>query len=265
MRGNGNTMSNDLSQSDASRQVLAESQKESFPYVVRAFGLDIIVHKGVFSPKYFEGWQTFTDKFPCIRGDDVLEIGCGVGVTAILLAQRGANRVVAVDVNPAAVANTRENAERNGVQIEVRQSDIFSAIEEHERFHTIYWNLPFIWMPPDYRVSSMLERALFDPGYELTTRFLASAHEHLYRGGRLLAGLGDFADLDLFRRIADEHGYEMRQVASGYGMEIHPVEFQLYELREKTAVFYAMPFTAHSLRRDSRSTELCSGGGVSRA
>ena len=238
-------MSNDLSQSDASRQVLAGSQKESFPYVMRAFGLDIIVHKGVFSPKHFEGWRTFTKKFPCIRGDDVLEIGCGVGVTAIVLAHRGANRVVAVDINPAAVVNTEENAERNGVQIEVRQSDIFSAIGEHERFHTIYWNLPFIWMPPDYRVSSMLERALFDPGYALTTRFLASAHKHLYKGGRLLAGLGDFADTDLFQRTADEHGYEVRQVASGYGMEVHPVEFQLYELRERAAIFYTMPFTTH--------------------
>jgi len=223
----------ELSQPDASRQVLLASQEESFPYLIHEFGLEIEVHKDVFSPKHFHGWRAFTKFFPCVKGEDVLEIGCGAGMTAVLLARKGARRVVAVDINPAAVANTLRNAERNDVRIDVRQSDVFSALGDRERFHTVYWNFPFLWMPPDYAVASVLERALYDPGYELMDRFLASARERLHKGGRVLVGMGDFADLNLFRVIADNHGYAVKQIASMSAREIHPVEFQFYELREK--------------------------------
>jgi len=246
MAVNRRKKSESLAQPEASRQVLLASQEESFPYLIREFGLEIEVHKDVFSPKHFHGWRAFTKFFPCVRGEDVLEIGCGAGMTAILLARKGARRVVAADISPAAVANTRRNAERNDVQIDVRQSDIFSALGDAERFHTIYWNLPFIWMPPDYEFSSVLERSLYDPGYALMVRFLAAARKRLYEGGRVLAGMGDFAKLDLFRSIADEHGYMATQIASMDALELYPVEFLLYELRKKIKIFYSMPFSAYT-------------------
>lgn len=54
--------------------------------------------------------------------DRVLDMGTGSGVNAILAA-RSARAVVAVDINPVAVAAARRNAERNGVsdRIEVRE------------------------------------------------------------------------------------------------------------------------------------------------
>ena len=223
-----------LNQIDASRVVLMKSQEENFPHVIREFGLEIEVHKDVFSPKHFDGGRAFTATFPSVKEEDVLEIGCGAGMTAVMLARKGARRVVAVDINPAAVANTQRNAERNGVQIEVLQSDIFSALGDKERFHTVCWNFPFIWMPPDYEFASVLERGLFDPGYSIMTRFLSSAHKYLHENGRVLVGMGDFADLDRFRSIADQFGYTAKQISSMSAQEIHPVEFQSFELRGKT-------------------------------
>ncbi|HWE57827.1 MAG TPA: 50S ribosomal protein L11 methyltransferase, partial [Acidimicrobiales bacterium] len=55
-------------------------------------------------------------------GLDVLDVGCGSGVLAIAAARLGAGRVVAVDIDPEAVAATRSNAGANGVAGQVEAS-----------------------------------------------------------------------------------------------------------------------------------------------
>ena len=48
-------------------------------------------------------------------GEQVIDLGCGSGILSIAALKLGAGHVLAVDVDPAAVKNTRENAELNGV------------------------------------------------------------------------------------------------------------------------------------------------------
>lgn len=48
-------------------------------------------------------------------GAEVLDVGCGSGVLAVAAVLLGAAGAVGVDIDPAAVAVTRANAERNGV------------------------------------------------------------------------------------------------------------------------------------------------------
>nr|WP_228288126.1 50S ribosomal protein L11 methyltransferase [Thermosipho ferrireducens] len=61
-------------------------------------------------------------------GDVVLDLGCGSGILSILAKKMGAGRVVAVDNDPLAVEVAKENAKKNGVDIEIRQSDLFSNV-----------------------------------------------------------------------------------------------------------------------------------------
>jgi SAM-dependent methyltransferase len=76
----------------------------------------------------------------------VLDLGTGCGYQAILAAQH-AQRVVATDVNPRAVAFARFNALLNGADnIEVRGGDGFSAVEG-ESFDLIVSNPPFVISP----------------------------------------------------------------------------------------------------------------------
>jgi ribosomal protein L11 methyltransferase len=49
-------------------------------------------------------------------GDRVLDVGCGSGVLSMAAALLGAASVEALDLDPAAVAATRDNARRNGVE-----------------------------------------------------------------------------------------------------------------------------------------------------
>lgn len=51
----------------------------------------------------------------------VLDMGCGTSVLAIFAKQQGAGKTVAIDIDEWSVENSKENAERNGVELEISQ------------------------------------------------------------------------------------------------------------------------------------------------
>jgi ribosomal protein L11 methyltransferase len=55
-------------------------------------------------------------------GATVIDYGCGSGILAIAAARLGAASVVGVDIDPQALAATRDNAARNRVEVAVRAS-----------------------------------------------------------------------------------------------------------------------------------------------
>ncbi|MGV2099227.1 class I SAM-dependent methyltransferase [Rhizobium sp. 21-4511-3d] len=62
----------------------------------------------------------------CVRGRDVIDLGCGSGIVAIAAAMGGA-RVTAIDTDAYAIAATRLNAAANGVTLAVLQSDLLDG------------------------------------------------------------------------------------------------------------------------------------------
>jgi SAM-dependent methyltransferase len=77
-----------------------------------------------------------------------LDLGTGCGIQAVLLA-RHAERIVATDLNPRAVAYAEFNAALNGLgQIEARHGDLFEPVEG-ERFDLIVCNPPFVISPEE--------------------------------------------------------------------------------------------------------------------
>lgn len=123
-------------------------------------------------------------------GSSVLDLGCGTGVVAVFAAQQ-ASRVIAVDINPAAVRCARINALLNGVEgkVEVREGDLWTPLA-NERFDVIVFNPPYFPGQP----RSNFERALRSDG--LSERFAAGLSEHLNPDGAallLLSSVGDVA------------------------------------------------------------------------
>ena len=62
-----------------------------------------------------------------LGGGSVLDLGCGSGVLSIAAARLGYGPVFGLDLGPAAVEETQRNAERNGVDVDVRAGDALSA------------------------------------------------------------------------------------------------------------------------------------------
>ena len=141
-------------------------------------------------------------------GDRVLDMGTGSGVNAILAASR-ARQVVAVDINPHAVAAARDNAARNGVadRVDVRLSDVFEAVDG--TFDLIVFDPPFRWFAP----RDLREAAITDENYRAMTAFFRGARRYLSDGGRMLVFFGTSGDLGYLRRLAEEERFGVETVA----------------------------------------------------
>ena len=65
-----------------------------------------------------------------LKDKTVLDMGCGTSVLAIYAKQKGAGRTVAIDIDEWSVENSKENAERNGVELDISQgtADNFDVI-----------------------------------------------------------------------------------------------------------------------------------------
>ena len=139
-----------------------------------------------------------------VPGDRVLDMGSGSGVNGILAATRTPH-VVAVDISPHAVAATLDNAGRNAVagRIDVRRSDVFSAIGAGEIFDLIVFDPPYRWFAP----RDWLERASTDENYQALTAFFAGAGDHLAPGGRMLISFGTSGDIAYLHALMDRHAY----------------------------------------------------------
>ena len=79
--------------------------------------LELRTAPGLFSPEHVDrGTLAMLSVAGFAPGMKVLDLGCGCGVVGILAAKKcGEGDVWLVDIDPAAVAVARENAERNGV------------------------------------------------------------------------------------------------------------------------------------------------------
>ena len=163
--------------------------------VERVGDTPFLVLPSVFNPKVprtGEFLASMLDASRVKRDFSVLDMGTGSGVGAVFAA-RYAARVVAVDINPAAVRCAHINAVVNHVEdrIEVRHGDLFAAVPG-EQFDLILFNPPFLrGAPRDDR-----DRAWRSS--DIAERFAAGLHDGLKPEGYALVLLSTFGDAEHF-------------------------------------------------------------------
>lgn len=176
----------------------------------------------------------FLDSQPLVRnfrihaGDSVLDVGTGSGVIAIFACYAQASRVLALDVNPAAIRSARRNAREHGFDsiMEVRRSDLFAQVGD-EQFDVITANLPFRNKPaPD-----VVARSQWDTGFQTNTAFFQQVGKHLKPGGRLYFAHSNFGDVDEVRRLAKEAGFRVRLLASSVPGEAEERQFLAFLIK----------------------------------
>ncbi|MBC7318239.1 peptide chain release factor N(5)-glutamine methyltransferase [Candidatus Bipolaricaulota bacterium] len=159
---------------------------------------EVLVPPGVFIPRpeteeLAELAVTEFQKAP--KGARALDIGTGTGVLAIALARaRPDGEVWAVDISSRALRAARRNAQRLGVKIKVRRSNLFSAVEG--KFHLIVANPPYVakeaWKTLPSDVRNFDPKAALDGGKNglyFLTRLVREAPDFLVSGGVLLLEL----------------------------------------------------------------------------
>ena len=120
---------------------------------------------------------------PACPVESVLDLGCGSGTLALLLAPM-TKRVVGSDLNPRAVMLARLNAEVNGIGgVEFRQGSLYEPVPV-ERFDLIVSQPPYVPRPPGTPHHLFLHGG--PRGDELAREIIAGAPAHLTETGRAL-------------------------------------------------------------------------------
>jgi HemK-related putative methylase len=153
--------------------------------------MPLVVLPTVFNPRLLRTGAFFAELIAARRlgaGGDVLDLGTGTGVCA-LFAARHACRVVAVDINRAAVRCAAINAQLNQLTSVVTclHGDLFAPVHG-QRFDAIFFNPPFILgTPADARDCAWR-------GTDVAARFAAGLESHLTAEGRAYLLLSTFGD-----------------------------------------------------------------------
>ncbi|HEY2465646.1 MAG TPA: HemK2/MTQ2 family protein methyltransferase [Steroidobacteraceae bacterium] len=178
--------------------------------VERVNGMPFIVTPSVFNPKVprtGEFLASLIDGKLVSRESEVLDMGTGSGVCAVFAA-RYARRVVAVDINPAAVRCARINALLNHLEhnIDVRHGDLFAPVLA-KRFDIILFNPPFLLGTPQN------DRDRAWRSNDVAERFAADLSAHLQPGGFALVLLSSFGDAQVFLEAFRRRGFAVCELA----------------------------------------------------
>ena len=214
-------------------EILRRSEKEKKKYFIKINNKRFVVYPNVFSPKYFKDTKFFAKEIKINKGDEFLEVGCGTGIISIFAALKGAKRVIAIDINPSAVKNTKENIKLHKLsnKIKALYGNVYNPLK-NERFDVIFWNTPFAYT--GNRKTTILERAVIDPNYQSTKKFIRGAKKHLKKDGKLIIGFSStLGHLNYLKKILKDAGYFSKKLKSVNSKEVHPVKFEIIEARLK--------------------------------
>lgn len=177
--------------------------------VERVHGVPILVTPSVFNPKRLRTGEFFASVLDgsMIGADaEVLDMGTGSGICAVFAA-RHARRVVAVDINPAAVRCAGINALLNRVEdrIEGRHGDLFQPVAA-ERFDLILFNPPFL------RGEPRNDRDRAWRSLDVAERLADGLDQHLKPSGCALLLLSTYGDSSIFLAPLRRRGHRISVV-----------------------------------------------------
>jgi len=183
--------------------------KDLFKVAESPEGRKIVVFKGVYGPNTGISTDIFLPGIRPKKGALIYVMGAGTGIDAIVAADRaGENaKVVAIDIDPLAVANAKYNIQRLslGERIEIHQGNLFNlrdALLSQKADH-IYFNLPLDQGNGDTDFKTG------DPKREIFKRLLTEAHQWLKEDGTL--EINQLENPEVVSLIL-EHGWDIASI-----------------------------------------------------
>jgi release factor glutamine methyltransferase len=182
-------------------------RKHVVPYEVKVLGRVLDVFPQVMTPKYDPSSKFHVQEMPSQKGKRFLDIGSGCGIVGLFAALQGASEVVAVDINPHAVRNTRQNFHRyNLKKASALKSNLFAKISG--KFDTINFCAPY----HGSKAHDVLELGVSDENYRTLRTFFKHAKKHLKPNGSVLLGFSNTGDLALLFTLIEANDYTVTTV-----------------------------------------------------
>jgi release factor glutamine methyltransferase len=172
-------------------------------------GISLQIPPEVFHPGFFSSTKLLLRYISKehLSEKKFLELGAGAGLLAVYAAKKGAV-VTATDISPFSVKCLRRNAETNGVEVQIIQSDLFEAIPRIP-FDYILINPPYYKKNP----SSDVEFAWYcGENGEYFQKLFSCLRHYVHPGTEVLMVLCDGCDLEMIRQMAAEHFFNMEVV-----------------------------------------------------
>lgn len=215
-----------------SRQMEAQEKSRAIPEggtKVEHLGQEFIVNRNVFMP--YSDTEPLIENYTVNPGETVLDVCTGCGNIAVVSAQKGAKKVVALDILPEAVETAKANAKLHGVEdiIEVKPSDMFEALIEDDKFDVITASLPF----RRKRAKDGIEAAFWDTDFETNKKFFAGVSKHFNQGGRIYISQANYGDVEEMKKLAFEAGFNVRLIGEKKMPQGDPRIFYAFELTRK--------------------------------
>lgn len=175
---------------------------------VRYLGKEFVVLKNVFAP--FDDSMPLVENYQINPGEEVLDVCTGSGVIAIFSAYKRAKKVVALDINPEAVKCAKVNVKLHGFShiIDVRLSDVFSAVRKDEKFNVITGNLPF----RDKRAPDLVAASQWDTNLKAHRDFFSAVKNYLKPNGRIYLSQANFGAVKEMKEMARKAGLRMKLI-----------------------------------------------------
>ena len=165
----------------------AQWRKKGVP--VKALGISVHPHYGVFAPTRQEYVQLLLDAPLPDSCDVAYDIGTGTGLLAIVLAKRGVKQIIATDLNPRALDCAQDNFDCLGLSnVQLQQADLFPTAAPPANL--IVCNPPWLHAKP----SSPLEYSIYDANSAMLRGLLMGAKQHLAESGEVWLILSDLAE-----------------------------------------------------------------------
>ena len=174
-------------------------------------GFELTIGPSVYDPRYYRAPEYFADFISGLdlSGKSVVDLGTGSGIQALAAARAGASSVLALDVNPSAVAAATLNARVNGFEdrVNVVASDLFSAVPPGPQFDVVLTNPPFC-DGPAWDVADRAWRAGRD--YEDIAPLFAQARDRLMPNGVVYLIMSSHTDLARVGELVHRAGFVSR-------------------------------------------------------
>ncbi|MBT8382758.1 MAG: methyltransferase, partial [Ignavibacteria bacterium] len=166
--------------------------------------ITVTVKPGVFHPGLFISTKVFLKFIDelIVENKSFLELGAGSGIISTLAAKKGAE-VYASDISRTSVGNVKLNAERNNVDVNSIESDLFKNIP-NRHFDFIIINPPYYKKDPETEE----EYAWFcGSNYEYFINLFNSLQDYIDKNSKVFMILSEVCEVKKIKSIGESKGF----------------------------------------------------------